>query len=351
MDVVKGLMNTEDSTGKRISVIIPNFNGEKLLPVCLDSLSKQTCRDFGTIVIDNGSSDGSVRLLEERYPEALLIKLHRNLGFAAAVNAGIRRSRSELVALLNNDTETYPDWLAELANALDERPDIAFCASKMMDFHNRSIIDSVGNCYALNGRSLPRGFLDEDSGQYERDEEIFGACAGAALYRRSLFDEIGFFDESFISYKEDVELDFRAQLRGLRCLYVPRAICYHIGGATTGRRKSDLAVRLSTRNSITTFVKNMPARLLPRALPLMMFDIIFQFGYQLLKGRQAVPFMRGLLGAIAQLPHALSERVKIQEHARCDLGYLSALIDYGNREVKLYRKRCRDATRLVRSKG
>jgi GT2 family glycosyltransferase len=325
----------------RATVIIPNYNGEKVLPTCLNSLAGQRYRDFAVLVVDNGSTDGSVSLLQEKYPHVHLVQLGENKGFAAAVNAGIARAESELIALLNNDTEAHPEWLGELVAALDRRPDIAFCASRMIDFTDRSIIDSVGNCYAMNGRSIPRGFLEKDTGRYGKEEEVFGACAGAALYRRSLFEKIGLFDEPLVSYKEDVDLDFRAQLRSLRCLYVPGAICYHVGGATTGRRKSDIAVRLSTRNSVTVFVKNMPLRLLPRALPGLLFDLLFQLAYQVLRGRQALPLIRGLLGAVAHLPHAMSERRRIQASAQFDLEYLKRLLREGDAEVARYRKRCR----------
>jgi len=328
-------------TEHRVAIIVPNYNGEKLLPTCLNSLAGQRYRDFAIVAVDNGSTDGSLRLLGERYPHVAVTRFSRNRGFAAAVNDGIARAGSELIALLNNDTEAHPDWLGELVAALDRRPDVAFCASKMMDFTNRSIIDSAGNCYATNGRSLPRGFLAKDTGQYGKEEEIFGACAGAALYRRSLFEEIGLFDERLVSYKEDVDLDFRAQLRELRCLYVPGAVCYHVGGATSGRRKSDLAVRLSTRNSVTVFVKNMPARLLPRALPRLLSDLFFQLAYQIARGHQAWPFMRGLLGAVAHVPHAMGERRRIQSRARCDLAYLRGLLREGDAEVKRHRSRCR----------
>jgi len=324
-----------------VTVVIPNYNGEKLLPTCLGSLEKQTYGSFETIVVDNGSTDGSVNLCAQRYPQVSLVRVGENRGFAHAANEGVRRARSELVALLNNDTETDPHWLAELVGALDRRQDIAFCASRMMDFYDRSVIESAGNCYAFNGRSIPRGFLAKNLGQYEAEEEVFGACAGAALYRRTLFDSIGLFDESFISYKEDVDLDFRAQLRGLRCLYVPGAICYHVGGATSGMRKSDLAVRLSTRNSVTTFIKNMPARSFPCAFPRMLFDLFFQAAYQIVKGRQALPLMRGLSGAARQLPHAVVERRRIQSAARFDPAYLKSLLRTGDAEVKLYRQRCR----------
>jgi len=328
---------------KRATIVIPNYNGAKLLSACLDSLSRQTFRDFGVLVVDNGSTDDSAALCERRSGELSLLRKDSNLGFAAAANEGIRNSDGELVALLNNDTETDPDWLLELVAALDRRSDIAFCASRMLDLSDRSLIDSAGNCYAFNGRSIPRGFLERDAGQYEKEEEVFGACAGAALYRRSLFDEIGVFDESFVSYKEDVDLDFRAQLRGFRCLYVPGAICYHVGGATSGRRRSDLAVRLSACNSIITFVKNMPGRFLPRALPRMLLDTLFQAGYQVVKGRQAGPLIKGICKAAGQIPYALGERRKIQASADFDPEHLYRLLMKGDAEVKLYRKRCRAA--------
>ncbi|MDD5557018.1 MAG: glycosyltransferase family 2 protein [bacterium] len=326
-----------------ITVIIPNYNGERWLRGCLDALSRQTAGGFSVLVVDNGSTDGSLRILRERAAAVSVLPLPRNEGFAAAVNAGIRATAGEFVALLNNDTEVRPDWLAELVAVLERRPDVAFCASRMLDFRDRSVIDSAGDCFALNGRSVPRGFLAPDGPPYDREEEVFGACAGAALYRRRLFDEIGLFDERFVSYKEDVDLDFRAQLRDRRCLYAPRAVCHHIGGATSGRRRSDAAVRLSARNGVTTFVKNMPAAFLPRALPALLFDLLLQAGYQILKGRQAAPLIRGLAGALGHLPHALAERRRIQAGARPDLRRLAALFEAGAAEVALHRRRCRAA--------
>jgi GT2 family glycosyltransferase len=328
-------------TRPRVTVVIPNYNGARFLPACLNALAEQTYRDFFVTVVDNGSTDDSVRLLAERYPHVTLIRLDRNYGFARAANEGVRRAESELVALLNNDTEVHRRWLEELVRALDARPDISFCASKMIDFYDRTIIDNAGNCYALNGRSIARGFLDRDSGQYDEMEEVFGACAGAALYRRSLFETVGHFDEEFISYKEDVDLDFRAQLKGLRCLYVPRAICYHVGGATSGKRKSDFAVQVSTRNSIVTFIKDMPRPLLLRTVPLMMFDTFFQLGYQVLKGDQAAPFIRGLVGALEKLPYALRARKRIQAGVSTDMTRLRRWLKSGTEEVVRYRARCR----------
>lgn len=325
----------------RVTVVIPSYNGETLLPGCLDALARQGYPSFRTVVVDNGSTDGSLGLLAARYPSVLVTPMGRNAGFAAAANAGIRRADTEFVSLLNNDTAADPGWLGALVAALDAYPAFAFCASKMVDFRDRRIIDSAGHCLASNGRSVPRAFLEEDRGRHDEPAEVFGACAGAALYRRSLFDRTGLFDERFVSYKEDVDLDFRAQLADLRCLYVPSAVCRHIGGATSGRRKSDLAVRLGTRNGIALFVKNMPAALLPRTLPRLLLDLAFQLAHQTLRGGQAVPLLRGLLGGAAMLPHALRERRRIQRRAAPDLPRLRRLLREGDEEVRRHRARCR----------
>lgn len=332
---------TRGGARPRVTVIIPNWNGEKLLPGCLDALSRQSFTDFHSVVVDNGSTDSSRALLSTRYPAVAVINMGRNTGFAPAVNAGIRQSATELVALLNNDTEADPGWLGALVEALDRSSGAGFCASKMVDFTDPGIIDSAGDCFASNGRSVPRGFLAEDRGQYDVPAEVFGACAGAALYRRALFDRVGLFDERFVSYKEDVDLDFRAQLAGFRCIYAPSAVCRHIGGATSGRRKSDLAVRLSTRNGIALFLKDMPAALFPRTLPKLLLDLVFQLGHQTLKGGRALPLLRGILGAVAMTPHALRERGRIQKGERPDLERLRRLLREGDEEIGRYRERCR----------
>ncbi len=257
------------------------------------------------------------------------------------MNAGIRRAETEFVSLLNNDTAADPGWLGALVGALDAHPAFAFCASKMVDFYDPRIIDSAGNCprleRALRPARVPRGGsrpLRQVCGGLRR-------VRGAALYRRSLFDRTGLFDERFVSYKEDVDLDFRAQLADLRCLYVPSAVCRHIGGATSGRRKSDLAVRLGTRNGIALFVKNMPAALLFRTVPRLLLDLAFQLAHQTLGGGQAVPLLRGLLGGAAMVPHALRERKRIQRRATPDLPRLRRLLREGDEEVKRHRARCR----------
>ena len=244
-----------------VAVIVPNWNGTHLLPDCLDSLARQTFRGFHTLVVDNGSSDGSLALLAERYPWANVVAFERNLGFARAVNEGISRTDSELIALLNNDTEVEPRWLQELTEALDAHADAGTAASKILLFDRRDTLHSAGDGYRVDGVPVNRGVWQQDDGRFDGDVYIFGACAGGALYRRSMLDDIGLFDESLVAYCEDVDLSFRAQLAGYRCVFAPNARLYHRLSATGG---GPLASYYCGRNFITVLFKNMPGRLLRR---------------------------------------------------------------------------------------
>jgi len=242
----------------KISVIIPNFNGIKFLKTCLDSLYRQTFKDFEIILVDNNSKDDSIKFTERNYPNVEIIKLKDNTGFAKAVNVGIKNSNSELIALLNNDTEADKDWLMELNNAAENFPDIGFFASKMLDFYDHTIIDSCGINMTWSGRSFNNGMNEKNSEKYEKDGYVFGACAGAALYRKKLFDKIGLFDEDFFMYLEDVDFSFRAQLLDFKCQYVSKAKVYHIGRASSGGNKSSLSFRLCARNRWYMIYKNFP---------------------------------------------------------------------------------------------
>ena len=165
------------------------------MPVCLESLRRQTFRHFTTIVVDNGSTDGSVALVERDYPEVALIRLPENLVFSGAVNAGIRASDSEMVVLLNNDTEADERWLEELAAAFVSQRECGWFASKLRLFDRRLVIHSAGDVYGKDGTPGNRGVWEEDRGQYDVPGEVFGACGGAAAYRRSMLEDVGLFDE------------------------------------------------------------------------------------------------------------------------------------------------------------
>jgi len=199
-----------------LSVIVLNWDGAHLLPTCLESVRAQTLQDFGIIVADNGSTDGSLQLLADRYPEVRVIRFPGNMGFSIAVNAGIQASGGEFIALLNNDTELDPRYLEELVSAIRQDDQLGMCAPKMVYYDDPTIINSAGHACRPDGVVVDIGRGEPDGPWFGRPREVLGACAGAALYRRRMLEEIGLFDESFFISFEDADLDWRAQWAGWR---------------------------------------------------------------------------------------------------------------------------------------
>lgn len=209
----------------RFSVIIPNWNGAKHLPTCLDSLRAQTWRDFEVIVADNASTDNSMTVLAQ-YPEVHVLRLERNYGFTGACNAGLRHGRGEFLVLLNNDTEAEPQWLAEVAAAFERYPQAGLIASRMLLFDKRNIFHTAGDVFYINGTPGNRGVWQEDVGQFA-EGPVFSANGGSAAYRRVMLEQIGLLDDDFYFSCEDVDLAWRAQLAGWQGFYVPCAVVYH----------------------------------------------------------------------------------------------------------------------------
>ncbi len=310
-------------------MIVPNWNGERFLSACLGSLREQSFKDFETVLVDNGSTDGSVALVSREFPEVRVLPLSENGGFSVAVNAGIRASRTEHVALLNNDTETDPGWLEALVEAADWYPGAGSFASKLVDFNDRRILDGAGDVLRRSGLPLRLGHGEPDRGQYDEAAFVFGACAGAALYRRSMLDDIGLFDEDFFANCEDGDLSFRAQLAGYRCVYVSESVVYHMGSATFGKR-SPVATRLGTRNSLCMLVKNLPTPLVPGYLP---FVVAGQLSRLIVTASTSTlgAHLEGLSGALRLLPLMLRKRREIQKRRRVPVGYIRRLLKESSR--------------------
>ncbi len=313
----------------RLTVVIPNWNGERFLLSCLGSLRKQSFEDFETVLVDNGSTDGSIPFVRRNFPEVRVLPLGENRGFSAAVNAGIRTSRTEYVALLNNDTEVDPDWLKALVRAADAHPEAGFFASKLVDFDDRRVLDGAGDVLRRSGLPYRLGHGEPDRRQYDETAFVFGACAGAALYRRSMLDDIGLFDEDFFANCEDGDLSFRAQLAGYRCLYVPESVVYHMGSATFGKR-SPTAVRLGTRNSVCLLVKNLPTPLVPGFLP---FVVAGQLSRVIVTASTSTlgAHIEGLAGALRLLPLMLRKRREIQKRRQVPVEYIKGLLKESSR--------------------
>lgn len=247
-----------------ITAAILNYDGRHLLEVILPSLARQTQQAWEIVVVDNGSRDDSVEWLRAKWPSVDVISLPENVGVTVALNVCLQAGRGEYVALLNNDMELDPACLGELARALAEHTDAGVAAAKLIDFHDREMIDGAGDIYEWSGEANRRGQGLRDTGQYEEPRAVFGACGGAALYRRAALDAVGRFDEQFFAIYEDVDWSFRAQLLGYSCRYVPSAVAYHMGSATIGRGLSDFTLYHNWRNAIWVVVKNYPLAALAR---------------------------------------------------------------------------------------
>lgn len=312
----------------RVSVAIANWNGRRFLGPCLDALQAQTRPPDEVVVVDSASTDGSLEFVAERFPAVRRLQLGCRPGVAAAFNACVAHSSGDAVALLNNDTEAHPNWLAQLAGALAAEPAAGSCASKVLFWGDRRTINSAGDFYTLDGRPGNRGVWEADTGQYDAPAWVFGAMGAAGLYRRAALVEVGPFDEGLGSYCEDVDWAFRAQLLGWRCRYVPAAVVYHHGSATGG---GALASYSCGRNFPLVFVKNMPPALYRRYLWRMALrqarDAVATLPH--LREPAARARLRGQGAAVRALPAYLAERRRVQRRRRVTDAALSRLLTDG----------------------
>jgi GT2 family glycosyltransferase len=295
-----------------VSIIIVYWNNAAHLPHCLECLSQQTCRDFEVLIIDNGSLDGGTNKIEQEYPQLALHieRLSANKGFAWANNLGARIARGRWLALLNTDAFPEPDWLEKLLQAAQRHPEYSFFSSRQIQFNQPDILDGSGDEYHMSGLAWRRFYNYPAQNHGLHEEEVFSACAAAALYNRDDFQEVGGFDESYFSYFEDVDLSFRLRLAGGRCLYVPQAIVHHIGSASSGKT-SNFAVYYGHRNMVWTFFKNMPGPLFWCYLPLhFLMNLLFIVSF-LIK-RRGTTIVRAKMDAFYRLPAIIHKRRQIQ---------------------------------------
>jgi len=301
-----------------LSVIIPNWNGIHHLPTCLSSLRRQTHPNLEVILVDNASTDASVALVRHDFPEVSLVQIEENLGLTGGINRGIQVARGEIVAPLNNDTEVVPEWAEALVTAMLKYPDAGIVASKMLLFDRRDTLHSAGDAYGLDGIPINRGVWQRDDGQFDDDVYIWGGCGGAVAYRRAMLDDIGLFDEDLFMYCEDVDLNWRAQLAGYKCVFEPRAVVYHHLSATGG---GEIASFYTGRNTIWVLVKNYPGELLRRhwlAVVRAQFKIAGD-AIRARRGAAARARLRGQLAGLLGLPRCLRKRRTIQTMRRVPL--------------------------------
>ena len=308
-----------------VSIIIPNWNGAAHLPTCLSALMAQTYQPLEVLLVDNASTDDSLALVARDYPAVRLLPQTRNLGFTGACNAGLRAGRGEVLILLNNDTEAAPDWLAEVMAAFARYPQAGSVASKMLLFDRRDTLHAAGDLFRRDGTPGNRGVWQRDTGQHA-EGPVFSANGGSAAYRRALLDDVGLLDDGFYFSLEDVDIGWRAQLRGWPCIYAPRAVVYHKLSATGGGTTHSY---YNGRNFLYLLAKDVPGDLWRRYWPRMLRAQlrITVDALRAWRGREARARLRGQLAGLLRFPRMLAQRRAIQSGRTAPLAALEALLD------------------------
>jgi len=317
----------------KVVVVIPNWNGEDFIKESLQSLEKQSL-PHDVIVVDNGSVDKSVSIIKAFHPKVKLIEFKDNAGFAGGVNRGIRpalKSGYEYIALFNNDAVADKHWLEHLVTAAELHKESGIITGKFMRMDKKHI-DSTGDQYSIWGMPFPsnRNHLDNES--FSKGQHVFSATGGASLYRASMLEKIGLFDEKFFAYYEDVDISFRAQLAGWKVWYEPTALAYHHVSGTSSKL-GDFSRYHATKNFFMLYVKNMPTSLFIRYLPLFFLQSIRLFLSSLLQGSGLV-FIKGKLKSISYSKQVLADRKRIQSSKKVTARYINSML-YKKRPPKI----------------
>jgi GT2 family glycosyltransferase len=279
--------------------------------MCLDSLNQSDFYSYEVIVIDNGSVDGSLEMIEKNYPLVRLIKNPENMGFAVACNQGIKAAKGEYISLLNNDIEVESNWLTKLYEGMERHPECGMGTTKMMFLDQRDVFYNTGDLFHAWSAGGGRGQGEKDIGQYEEEDYVFGACAGAGIYRRDFFEKVGIFDEDFFIFAEDVDINMRGQLQGFKCVYLPKAKVYHIGTATIGLY-SDRYIYLCKRNDIFVLIRNYSLKLYFKYLWTIMTHQLNDIKYFTYRG-QGVVLFKSKIDVFKMLIPMLIRRFSIQK--------------------------------------
>lgn len=278
----------------KTTIIIPNYNGIEYLENCLLSLKNCERADFHIIVVDNGSSDGCVELLKEKFSGVETVFLPENIGFAPAVNRGLELVKTPYALLLNNDITVKPDFVLRMEEAMEANKNCFSVSAKMLQMHNPEFLDGAGDLYCALGWAFALGKGKAATDHYTKPAKIFSSCGGAAMYRMDILRGIGFFDENHFAYLEDVDLGWRARIHGYTNYYEPAAVVYHVGSGFSGSRYNGFKINLSSRNSVYLILKNMPLLQIIINLPFLLFGFLIKIAFFIKKGHGKT-YCKGLL--------------------------------------------------------
>jgi len=289
-------------------------------------LKKQSYKDIEIFLVDNNSTDDSIKFTEENYPEIRIVRFNYNSGFTIAVNQGIKVSTSEFVLILGTDIECDRSFIQEMVSGMKDK-ETGSVACKILDFANRDIVDNAGNFIPAKGLPYSRGFNIQDIGQFDKEEFIFGSCARAALYKREIFERIGFFDEDFFAFYEDADLNFRMQLAGYKCYYNPKAVCYH-KREVTSEKQPEFQTMLQEQNLVQLRLKNYPTGMYMKYLPNFISVRLKQY-YNLLTKQSFSLFtaaIKGYFKGLMKIPKAYKKRKFIQNNSKVMTEYLESIL-------------------------
>ncbi len=278
----------------KTTIIIPNYNGIEYLENCLLSLQKCEPFDFHIIVVDNGSTDGCLELLKKKFSDVEAVFSPKNIGFAPAVNRGLELVKTPYALLLNNDVTVEPDFVLRMEEAMDNHKNCFSVSAKMIQMHNPERLDGAGDLYCALGWAFALGKGKTVADHYTKPAKIFSSCGGAAIYRMDILREIGFFDENHFAYLEDVDLGWRARIRGYENRYEPTAVVHHAGSGFSGSRYNEFKINLSSRNSVYLILKNMPLLQILINLPFLILGFLTKIAFFIKKGHGKT-YCKGLL--------------------------------------------------------
>jgi GT2 family glycosyltransferase len=324
----------------KVSIIIVNWNCEQYLEDCFRSLKRQTYCCFEMIFVDNASTDNSLLLAKKLARELSLdvkfIELGSNSGFTGGNNEGLKHCSGRYIALLNTDTVPERDWLKTLVEEMEAHPEVGICASKLV-VQGENVIDSAGDGYSTFGHAFKRE-EGKNPEEFSREEYVFGACAGAALYRREMIEKIGLFDDDLFLIFEDADLNFRAQLSGWKCLFVPATV-YHKVGASI-KKLGGLTAYYSVRNDKLIKMKNLPVSIFLRKMPCLLLGEVIWFFYFLAEGNFRY-YIKANMDAIRMSPFFMKKRREVMKMKKVSDDYILGLFTsgfrlYGIRRVRRY---------------
>lgn len=315
------MTNSSKPGPAKVTVIIPNWNGMQWLNNCLKSLYNQDLRYFKTIIVDNGSTDNSVQFIKDHYPQVAVIELSYNMGFARAVNIGIEKSTTPYIAMLNNDTIVYRDWLSTLLQKIENSPpDIAAINPQMLSMDDCSLVDDAGDELSWYGIATKRGH-NQPASAYANEVEVFSPSGGASIFRRDFLLKTRGFDSAFFAYFEDVDLGLRGRLLGYRYLYFPKARVLHKSHGSGIQIAHH--VKLLTRNRLFLFAKNIPFSLLLEQAPKLIYGQIYIL---IAHGRHPLALLKGYWSFIINLPETMKKRRKQLENMKIDRAEIRSML-------------------------